>query len=247
VLRAQAIVVALTEFGMSFAATTYMICRARCRLSDQHARLIFALGGLGSLFGSWLAARLAKRFEPRSLLVGGLVVWALGSACAPLAAAATALGIALLALQQIVGDAGAMVYQITDRTLRQTRAPEEFLARVDAGIRTLGYGATLAGALISGALAEIFGARRCLASSALIGVAARAAARPDTAPVAAAALARAISTACGITATIFHCGRVSAGRVRRRTIACRLAAPNKARGMQGTQPSAQPVHSRRTS
>jgi hypothetical protein len=100
-------------------------------------------------------------------------VWALGSARAPLAAAATALGIALLALQQIVGDAGAMVYQITDRTLRQTRAPEEFLARVDAGIHTLGYGATLAGALISGSLAEIFGARALLfTSSALIGGAA---------------------------------------------------------------------------
>jgi MFS family permease len=174
VLRAQAIVVALTEFGMSFAATTYMIYVARdVGFPTGTLGLIFALGGIGSLFGSWLAARLAKRFEPRALLVGGLVVWALGSACAPLAAAATSLGIALLAAQQIVGDAGAMVYLITDRTLRQTRAPAEFLARVDAGIRTLGYGATLAGALISGTLAEIFGARALLfASSALIGVAA---------------------------------------------------------------------------
>jgi len=178
VLRAQAIVVALTEFGMSFAATTYMIYVARdVGFPTGTLGLIFALGGIGSLFGSWLAARLAKRFEPRALLVGGLVVWALGSACAPLAAAATALGIALLAAQQIVGDAGAMVYLITDRTLRQTRAPAEYLARVDAGIRTLGYGATLAGALISGTLAEIFGARALLfASSALIGVAALAAA-----------------------------------------------------------------------
>jgi MFS family permease len=189
VLRAQAIVVALTEFGMSFAATTYMIYVARdVGFPTSTLGMIFALGGIGSLFGSWLAARLAKRFEPRRLLVGGLVVWALGSACAPLAAAATALGIVLLCLQQIVGDAGAMVYLITDRTLRQTRAPEEFLARVDAGIRTLGYGATLAGALISGTLAEIFGARALLfTSSALIGVAALAAAallRPQTAPAA---------------------------------------------------------------
>lgn len=174
VLRTLALIVALTQFGTSFAATTYMIYVARdVGFPTGTLGLIFALGGIGSLFGSWLAARLAKHVAPQRLLVAGLAVWAIGSACAPLAAAATALGIALLAAQQLVGDAGAIVYLVTDRTLRQTHAPAAYLARVDAGIRTLGYGATLAGALVSGTLAEIFGARPLLfASSALIGVAA---------------------------------------------------------------------------
>jgi MFS-type transporter involved in bile tolerance (Atg22 family) len=50
------------------------------------------------------------------------------------------------------------------------------LARVDASVRTLGYGATLVGALVSGVLAEQFGARSMLfTSSALVAVAALAA------------------------------------------------------------------------
>ena len=48
-----------------------------------------------------------------------------------------------------VGDAGAISYYIADRTLRQTHAPPQLLARVDASVRTLGYGATLIGALVT--------------------------------------------------------------------------------------------------
>ena len=61
--------------------------------------------------------------------------------------------------------------------LRQTYAAPSLLARVDASVRTLGYSATLVGALVSGVLAEQFGARALLfASSALLALAALAAA-----------------------------------------------------------------------
>jgi hypothetical protein len=60
--------------------------------------------------------------------------------------------------------------------LRQTCAAPELLARIDASVRTLGYSATLIGALASGVLAEHFGARALLfSSSGLIAVAALAA------------------------------------------------------------------------
>lgn len=68
----------------------------------------------------------------------------------------------LLCLQQLVGDAGGMAYQITDRTLRQSHTPDTHLARVDASIRTVSHACTLAGALLSGVLAEVFGARPLL-------------------------------------------------------------------------------------
>ena len=80
---------------------------------------------------------------------------------------------ALIALQQIVGDTGGMAYFIAGRTLQQTHAAPEMLARADASLRTLGYGATLVGALVSGMLAEQFGARALLfSSSGLLGLAA---------------------------------------------------------------------------
>jgi hypothetical protein len=100
-------------------------------------------------------------------------VWAVGSAAAPLAASAGLVGLLLLATQQLIGDAGGIAFQITDRTLRQSHTPATHLARVDASIRALTHAVTLAGALLGGALAEVFGARALLfASSALIGVAA---------------------------------------------------------------------------
>jgi len=189
VLRALAIVATLVAFGMSFAATTYMIYVARdIGFETGVLGVLFALGGIGSLFGSWLTARMARRIDARVWLMVGLALWAVGSVATPLASATTLAGLVLIAAQQIVGDAGGMAYHIADRTLRQTCAEPALLARVDASVRTLGYSATLLGALVSGVLAESFGARALLfASSALLGLAALAAAfllrRPRTAMV----------------------------------------------------------------
>lgn len=172
-LRALAAIATLASFGMSFAATTYMIYVARdVGFATGALGLIFGLGGLGSLAGAWVTARFATRVPPHRLLVAGLLIWAAGSAAAPLAVSAGVTGVLLLCTQQLVGDFGGMAYQITDRTLRQVHASETHLARVDASIRTVDHVATLAGALISGALAEVFGARPLLfASSALVGLA----------------------------------------------------------------------------
>jgi MFS family permease len=178
VLRGLAVVATLVAFAMSFASTTYMIYVSRdVAFPTGTLGLLFALGGIGSLFGSWLTARTAKRIDARLWLIGSLALWALGSVATPLATTAGLIGIVLIATQQIVGDAGGIAYGIADRTLRQSYAAPEFLARVDASVRTLGYTATLVGALVSGVLAERYGARALLfASSALIGVAAIAAA-----------------------------------------------------------------------
>jgi hypothetical protein len=62
---------------------------------------------------------------------------------------------------------------VHDRTLRQRESPTDHLARVDAGLRALGLGCTLLGALAGGALAEAIGTRAMLfASSAVIAAAA---------------------------------------------------------------------------
>jgi hypothetical protein len=173
VLRTLASIAALTAFASSFAATTYMIYVSRdLGFATGALGMIFALGGVGSLGGAWLVARLSHRVAPARMMVAGLFVWAIGSAAAPLAVSATLLGAVLLCVQQLVGDAGGIAVQITDRTLRQSHTPHTHLARVDASIRTLSHGCTLFGALLSGALAEAFGTRPLLfASSALFGLA----------------------------------------------------------------------------
>ena len=95
------------------------------------------------------------------MLIAGLFVWAVGSAAAPLAASATLLGAVLLSIQQLVGDAGGIAVHITDRTLRQSHTPATHLARVDASIRAVTHVCSLAGALLSGVLAEGSARARC--------------------------------------------------------------------------------------
>jgi len=177
VLRALAVVATLVALAASFAATTYMIYVSRdVGFSTGVLGLLFALGGIGSLAGSWLTTRAAGRIDPRTWLVTSLLVWSLGTFATPLATTTALGGAVLIATQQIVGDGGAISYYIADRTLRQIYAAPDLLARVDASVRTLGYSGTLIGAIISGVLAEQFGSRSMLfVSSGLVGVAALAA------------------------------------------------------------------------
>jgi hypothetical protein len=79
----------------------------------------------------------------------------------------------LLALHQLVGDAGHTLRDVHDVTWRQTVAPADRLARIDGSLRGLGQVMTLVGALGGGAAATVWGARAALAgAAALIGLAA---------------------------------------------------------------------------
>ena len=98
----------------------------------------------------------------------GLSCLALGACCIPLAPGATLGGTALLLAHQVIGDGGYIVHAVHDRTLRQTVVAPDLLARVDAGIRTLGHLATLLGAVGGGALATWVGARPALMLSAAL-------------------------------------------------------------------------------
>lgn len=138
------------------------------RLSKRAVMLIFATGGLGALLGTALAPPLGHRFHSGGAILFGLSCLALGAFCIPLAPGAMLLGAALLIVHQVLGDSGHIVYEVHDRTLRQTAVAPHLLARVDAGIRTLGHLATLLGALGGGALATVVGARLALTLSATL-------------------------------------------------------------------------------
>jgi len=102
VLRTLAVVATLVEFAMSFAATTYMIYVSRdLALPTGILGLLFALGGVGSLFATWATARSAHRIPARTWLIGSLLLWAVGSAAAPAATTAGLIGVVLIATQQI--------------------------------------------------------------------------------------------------------------------------------------------------
>ena len=169
VLRMLATVEVLVALGMSIAGTSYMIFVARDLGFDTGTLgLIFATGGLGALAGAALAPRLGTRCGWRFAMALGLGLLAIGGFCIPLAPAATIAGGLLLVAHQVVGDGGHVIYDVHDRTLRQTAAEPALLARVDAGIRTLGQSARLAGALGGGWIATATGTRPVLVLAATL-------------------------------------------------------------------------------
>ncbi len=162
-LRALATLEILLALAGSIAGTSYMIYVARdLGFGTGTLGMIFATGGLGAIAGAALAPRLGRRFGSGHAMTVGLVAAALGTLCIPLAPGATLLGATLLVAHQIIGDGGMTLFEVHDRTLRQTVVAPELLARVDGGLRTLGRLATLLGAIGGGAIATAFGARLAL-------------------------------------------------------------------------------------
>ena len=173
-LRALATLEILLALAGSLAGTSYMIYVARdLAFPTGTLGMIFATGGLGAIAGAALAPRLARRIGSGNAMTVGLVAAALGTLCIPLAPGATVLGAALLVAHQIVGDGGVTLFEVHDRTLRQTLVTPDLLARVDGGLRSLGRLATLIGALAGGWLATALGARFAIGVTvALLGLAA---------------------------------------------------------------------------
>ena len=168
-LRVLAGIEALLALGMSLFGSCFMIFVARdIGFATGPLGMVFAVGGLGAIAGAALAPRLGRRLGAGRAMAVGLALLALGSACVPLVVGVGWLGIALLVAQQVVGDGGHTVHDVHDRTLRQTQVPHALLARADAGIRTAGQIATLAGALLGGLLGSTMGTRATLALAAAL-------------------------------------------------------------------------------
>ena len=162
-LRGLAVLEAITALARSVAATSYMIFVARdIALPTGVQGLVFATGAIGTFCGAALAPRLGQRLGPSRTMALGLALACLGAVCVAIVPGAGWLGITLLIAQQLIGDAGLVIHEVHDRTLRQTALGAEWLARVDGGIRSVGQLATLAGALLGGALATAAGARSAL-------------------------------------------------------------------------------------
>ena len=165
-LRALVGVEALLQFSMALTGTSYMIYVTRdVALPTGPLGMVAALGALGAVAGAGLAPRLGRTIGPGWTMALGLSAFAVGAACIPMAPVAQGLGwaaVAWLVAHQIVGDAGHVMHDVHDRTLRQTAVPDALLARVDAGIRSAGQLATLAGAVAGGVIGSATDARTVL-------------------------------------------------------------------------------------
>jgi predicted MFS family arabinose efflux permease len=162
-LRALMGIEALLAVAMALTGSAYMIHVSRdVALATGPIGVIAALGALGAVAGAMLATRLGARLGPGRTMALGLLAFALGAACIPMAQQAGWVAVAWLVAHQIVGDAGHTLHAVHDRTLRQTAVAPALLARVDAGIRAVGQGATLLGAALAAVLGSMASARMLL-------------------------------------------------------------------------------------
>lgn len=162
-LRALMGIEALLALSMALTGTAYMIHVSRdVALATGPIGMIAALGALGAVAGATLATRLGERLGPGRTMALGLLAFAAGAACIPMAQHAGWVAVGWLVAHQIVGDAGHTLHAVHDRTLRQTAAAPALLARVDAGIRAAGQGATLLGAGLAALLGSFTTARTLL-------------------------------------------------------------------------------------
>ena len=163
VLRTLAIADAIQQFGgriISVVVLLYLVDEVG--FSPGVLGMIFAIGGITSLAGAWLAAQ-ANRTERLGLWMGvAAVVRAAGTLFMPLAVGVNAAGYGALAASQVVTDPAWTFYEIHETSLRQSLSPDAVLGRVRATTRFVGFGAMLLGTVAAGILGEVMGLRETL-------------------------------------------------------------------------------------
>ncbi len=143
-----------------FGATFLLFANGELDLDPATIGVVAALGGFGSLMGALLAERSARRFGLGHLVVGSLLLAALGNLLIPLAPAGLPLvAVAFLVGQQLIGDTAVTVFDVTEVSIRQARVQDRHLGRVNATVRVVMVLAQLLGTVAGGILAEVIGLR----------------------------------------------------------------------------------------
>jgi hypothetical protein len=176
VLRTFAIENLVTQFSTSIIGVTFLVYLTKdLDFAPGPLAMVFAIGGITSLFGSYVAARPQLYGSVGPALVVALFVRALGASFMPLAAGVTVVGWALLMLNQVVTDPAWVFYEVHEVSIRQAITPDRFLGRVNATMRFGGFGASLAGigaAVVIGDAASarvaLFVAAGCLAAGGIV-------------------------------------------------------------------------------
>ncbi|MEO8266891.1 MAG: MFS transporter [Ilumatobacteraceae bacterium] len=116
--------------------------------------IVYAIGGVGSLFGAALAPRILGRFGLHRAIVVALVATAPAMALMAYAPHPSVLGYAMLVGQQLVADPVGTVSIVAFGTVIAAGAPEAMRARVESTIAVLATVGLAAGYVLGGVLGE---------------------------------------------------------------------------------------------
>jgi hypothetical protein len=124
--------------------------------------MIWAVGGVTSLVGAYLASRpkLYGRLGPA--LVAALFCYSGGMLFMPLAASVSVLGVVFLVANQCFVDPAYAFYEINGISLRQGITDDRLQGRMNATMRTLDFGSMLLGTVLGAVLGHWLGLRETL-------------------------------------------------------------------------------------
>jgi MFS family permease len=157
----------------AFGAVYLVFATEELGLAPATIGLIAAVGGISSLVGALITTRTNRRIGVGPSILLGLTLFTLGNLLIPLAPATSAgLAIVFLVGQQLIGDVGATLEEITELSLLQATVPNELLGRVNSTYDFLTHLALLVGTVGAGLIGEWFGLRQALLFGLLGGFAA---------------------------------------------------------------------------
>jgi predicted MFS family arabinose efflux permease len=156
------------SFGVTGAVYVLFVSRT-LHLAPALQGVLYALGGVASFATAGLVGRISARLPAGHLLVMASVIGLAGAAVLPAAFGPTALLVAFVVGQQVLGDGGDTLFDIGLSTLRQRHTDNVYLGRVSSVWFMLTGTGTVLGTLAGGVLAGDIGLRATL----IVGVAVR--------------------------------------------------------------------------
>ena len=144
-------------FGNAMQAVYLLYITRELGLQPAVIGLIFAVSGPGALLGALLAGKLADTFGLGRTIVGSVFVGGLANLLVPLAGGPPPLTAGLLMVAAFFSGAAGPVYNINQVSLRQAITPDQLQGRMNASMRFIVWGTIPIGALLGGALGQVFG------------------------------------------------------------------------------------------
>jgi MFS family permease len=144
-------------FGNGLQAVYVLYVTRDLALQPAVIGLIFAASGPGALLGSVLAGPVANRFGLGTTIIGSIFLGGLANLLIPLASGSTVVVTGLLMTAAFIGGVTNPIYNINQVSLRQAITPDHVQGRMNASMRFLVWGTIPIGALLGGALGQLFG------------------------------------------------------------------------------------------
>jgi len=146
----------ILNFGnYMFYAQFFLFIYDELKLSYQSAGIVLAVGAVGFLIGAISAPTLFRRIGVGPSLVLALLINGAGRLAIPTSTYGPST--ILFPLFWLFANIGMPIYNINQVSFRQAIIPNELQGRMNATMRTFGYGAFVVGALIGGILGSAYG------------------------------------------------------------------------------------------